>query len=173
MRRTVAKPPAPKRTSLRKGASFTSALSGVRLLYPVLMDCDLQRYDPPNEGEEPERFYDAVLRPVLVPDTGPGTSKNFAIASCEFAAGTKTAEEKIVEVSATYLIAIDCMAEGNAPVAETRALLAQLAAVSAWPLYRDLFIHLGSQSGLELPLLPNNPKFRWGRADDAEEVKQD
>jgi hypothetical protein len=152
--------------------SFSSALSGVHLLYPVLMGCDLQILDPPKKGEKSERFYDAVLRPVPA-DEKNKAPRNLAIAACEFVAGTRTKEAKIIEISATYLIAIDCDAEGDAPEVQTRALLVEFARASAWPMYRDLFIHMGSQTGLELPLLPNDAKLRWARSDDHKEEKQE
>jgi hypothetical protein len=78
---------------------------------------------------------------------------------CEFSAGQKIKDTKILEIRATYFVAFG--GKTIMQVEEKKKLIEQIAGASAWPLFRDLFIHIGSQSGEELPLLPNVPKLRW------------
>jgi hypothetical protein len=65
-----------------------------------------------------------------------------------------------LEIQAIYYVAFRYDG-GNISEKDKRHVLKELAASAAWPLFRDLFIHVGSQSGEELPLLPNLPKLEW------------
>ena len=147
-------------------------LGNVRLLYPLLIECDLERWEAPQgaDDENPERYYDAGLKRLTREGQKvEGQSKNFALAACLFTAGLKEKKTKTVEVSATYLVGVDCEGDEDVPEADSKTLLEQMAKSSAWPLFRAVFIHLGSQSGLELPLLPNEPKLRWLKLDETSE----
>jgi hypothetical protein len=73
--------------------------------------------------------------------------------------GLKIREVKTLEIEATYFVAFSC--DGELGDDEKKHLLEQMAVSSAWQRFRDLFIHIGSQSAEELPLLPNRPKMRW------------
>jgi hypothetical protein len=146
-------------------------LGDIRLLYPALMDCNFERWDEPDKTQEPERFYDLGLRPVDLDGTIEHSySKNFSIATCLCAAGLRLKDKKVFEVTATYLIAFDCVSSRNVGEDEARRFLEQIAQSATWPLFRALFIHIGSQSGFELPLLVNVPRTRWFGPDDDDDT---
>jgi len=160
---------AKKSTTRKRGNVAPRAL---RFFYPVLMECDLERWDTPESLEsEAERYYDFGIRPISADDIPEhGHSENFTAAACVFAAGLreKEKENKMVQISATYLIAVDMQNDQGFLKANSKTMLEEMAKASAWPLFRDLFIHIGSQSGMELPLLPNNPNIRWLKPQKAE-----
>jgi hypothetical protein len=127
----------------------------LKLYYPVLFSCSLER-KPEGDGKRAaERFYDCALSLQTDDD------EDLNVAICEFSAGQKSKDVKIIEIKAVYLIAYSDDGLSNEQLAEKKSFLKELAEISAWPLFRDLFIHAGSQSGAELPLLPNVPKIRW------------
>lgn len=128
----------------------------LRLFYPVLGSCMLDRNDPPAKinDAKPERFYDAAIRLIVRP------ADSLNIGMCEFSAGQKVKDKIILQIDATYFIAFD-IGKTIVQDSDKRNLAEEMASASAWPLFRDLFIHIGSQSGEELPLLPNIPKLRW------------
>ena len=142
------------RSAKPKGSIKTEAR--FKLFYPVLAECGFERNNPPedaSEDDKTERFYDSTME---VPEEQGGTVN---VVICEFSAGQKIKETRILEIRATYFVGLECTDLGSED--EKRAALQQLVAASAWPMFRDLFIHIGSQSGEELPLLPNSPKLRW------------
>jgi hypothetical protein len=128
----------------------------LRLYYPVLDHINVERNEIPDDSddEEPQRFYDVALQPIT-----DELSKRLALALCIFTAGQKIKETKIFEVQAVYMIAVNAGPDA-------KAVLEQLSKSAAWPMFRSLFIHIGSQSGLEIPLLPNVPKRRWVKPDE-------
>jgi hypothetical protein len=146
------------------------ALGGVSLFYPILVDCNLERSDAPGGvGDlEPERFYDSAIQPVVEQ-----SDEKLSIAVCLFSAGQKLKNVKIVKIDATYFVAVH-HEKGHLALssADRKNLLEQMASASAWPLFRALFVHMGSQTGMELPLLPNIPKLRWLKPDQKAEVKR-
>jgi hypothetical protein len=133
-----------------------SRFEGARLLYPVLASCGLNRNDRPEgtKDAEPRRFYDCRIRPVESPD------EPLSVAVCDFAAGQQIDDTRILEIEGTYFVGFE-VGRAQLSAAERRQLIEQLSIAAAWPMFRDLFIHIGSQSGEELPLLPNIPKVRW------------
>jgi hypothetical protein len=140
----------------REKSRVAEVLENIRLFHPVLIVCGLDRSTPPGDaaGEKPERFYDSAVRLVE-----PSRASKVSVAACIFSAGQKIKDFKTLTIDATYFVAFKCdeeLAEGD-----KKRLLEQLARSSAWQLFRDLFIHMGSQTGEELPLLPNSPKLRW------------
>lgn len=143
-----------KKTPSGKRSAETEAK--FKLYYPVLAECTFERNNPPedvSEEDKVERFYDSTLEM-------PGEQSSAVKAViCQFSAGQKVKETKIIEIRATYFVGLAC-ADLKSD-SERKAALQQVAAASAWPMFRDLFIHIGSQSGEELPLLPNTPKLRW------------
>jgi hypothetical protein len=144
-----------KKITSAKTKSTAKAEAKFRLYYPVLAECELERASRPegtSEDKEPERFYDCTLE---MSETG----TNMSVAVCEFSAGQKIEETKILEIRATYFIGLR-IAELKTE-AEKKSALRELVSAAAWPMFRDLFIHIGSQSGEELPLLPSSPKLRW------------
>jgi hypothetical protein len=148
----------PKETvKIRAGSRRADADSSEDLVlyYPILLECRLERTEVPTEqnSEKPERFYDSAIRPVNQ------TDESLGIGLCEFSAGLRLNEIKTLEISAEYFVGV----KGGRPfgASERKNMLEQSAKSSAWPLFRDLFIHMGSQTGAELPLLPNIPKIRW------------
>lgn len=128
----------------------------LKLFYPVLGSCILDRNDSPEKVNEakPERFYDAAIHLIV----RPVDSLNVGV--CEFSAGQKIKGKIILQIDATYFIAFD-IGKTIIQDRDKKNLVEEMASTSAWPLFRDLFIHIGSQSGEELPLLPNVPKLRW------------
>lgn len=135
-----------------------AAWGDVALFYPVLLDCQLGRSDPP-EGvseEKPSRFYDSTVRPF-----GQSAKDRLSVAICEFSAGHGFKDVKTLEIQATYVIAVRHPGSPEISEADRMRLLDQMAKSSAWPLFRNLFIHIASQTTEELPLLPNVPKLRW------------
>ena len=136
----------------RKAAVAAPNLSGLHLYYPVLVSCELDRatvdVEAKSGDKEPERFYDCRVQPT----SGEGA---VTLAVCEFAAGKKLKDDKLVEVKATYYVGFS--AENKMTIEQEDAFLSELSRASAWPMFRDLFIHIGSQTGDELPLLPNIP----------------
>jgi hypothetical protein len=153
-----------KRAARNEGVEL-GPLGQIKLLYPVLGSCMLDRNDAP-EGEhedKAERFYDSALQALEV-------SKDYCFAACEFSAGKRIKETKIIEIRATYFIAFDLEQTVSVSDEDRRQMLWQMAESAAWPMFRDLFIHIGSQSGEELPLLPNVPKLRWLKS--SEETKK-
>jgi len=164
---------AAKKPKKRSGFSDQNevGLAALKLLYPILMECNLERWDDAREdADKQERYYDSGLKPIVIDENETeGKFKNFAAAACVFTAGLKERESKIVEITATYLIGVDSTDREKLSESDAKSLLEQAALSSAWPLFRSLFIHLGSQSGLELPLLPNDPKIRWLKPDGTDE----
>src|SRR5689334_16215616 len=108
------------------------------LLYPVLLDCTLEReveeqgVDEPDEDEEKgERFYSAVLKQIT---TGDGLN----VGLCEFSAGETERKVTVFKFSASYYVAF--RANGSTPSDESfRTLITQAATASAWPLFRALY----------------------------------
>jgi hypothetical protein len=135
----------------------------LKLYYPVLVDLDFERRESPDDTEEiePERFYDSA---VQVEETSDGIT----VAVCSFTAGQKIKDTKVLEVNATYFIAIGDSQDIAISDADKNHLLEEATKCSAWQLFRSLFIHMGSQSGMEVPLLPNFPEIRWLKADEPE-----
>jgi hypothetical protein len=119
----------------------------------------LDRSDTPEEAEADkiERFYESTIRSIK-------ESHEPYIGICEFSAGQKFGDTKLLEIQATYYVAFR-YDDGEISETDKRHLLKEVAESAAWPLFRDLFIHIGSQSSEELPLLPNLPKLEW---DDSE-----
>jgi hypothetical protein len=159
----VAKSNSPKPAPKHAVERVTPIIGGLSLYYPILVDCNLDWPVAPEntENEKPERFYDAAIR------ISDGASKEAFIAVCSFSAGQKLKETKIFEIRATYLVAVghsDGFDVLKAP--DRKKLLSEVIECSAWPLYRALFVHMGSQTNLELPLLPNVPKLRWLKSDE-------
>jgi len=133
-------------------------LSDLSLFYPVLAEfiVDINedgvraREDDENKSD---RFYDVALQSTE------GVHKNFSVATCAFSAGKKIKETKVIEVKATYFVGMtksEALSESD-----RRHMLEEMAASSAWSMFRSAFSHIASQTGLELPLLPNVPKVRW------------
>jgi hypothetical protein len=121
------------------------------------VDCGFERkLLPEKAGEKAERFYDATLRLVELERD----NKHPNLAACSFAAGQKVKNTKVVEIKASYLIAIR-FPRARTKSSEVKNLLTELARSAAWPRFRNLFIQIGSQSAAELPLLPNIPQLRW------------
>jgi hypothetical protein len=116
----------------------------------------LNRHEHPPGHEEKEagRFYQCLVHPVEI------GSEPLTIAVCEFSAGQQVKDTRVLEIEATYFVGFR-VDESQVSDVERRQILEQMAGAAAWPLFRDLFIHIGSQSGEELPLLPNVPKVRW------------
>ena len=145
-----------KKVSSARTKSPAKAEAKFKLFYPVLAECAFERNKRPDgasEEDKAERFYDST---VELPDEPVG---KVDVAVCEFVAGQQVKETNILEVRATYFVGIECT--GLKSVEEKRAILQEFVAASAWPMFRDLFIHIGSQSSEELPLLPNAPRLRW------------
>lgn len=160
----AAKTTAKKRAVAKADAKY-GTVGKVRLLYPVLASCTLNRNDPPEDArnEEVKRFYESTIRAVEL-------SKNPNVAVCEFSAGQTLKDTTILEIQATYFVAFS-HEDTSLPDTDKCKLLEEMAEAAAWPLFRDLFIHIGSQSGEELPLLPNVPKLRWLKPhEDADET---
>lgn len=127
-----------------------------RLFPPILSDASFSRNTPPDDVEKDvqgERFYDATLYQY-------GDSGVVQIAICDFMAGQKIKDVNILEVRATYFVGVH-LDNYTATAAENKFALEELVSSSAWPMFRDLFSHIASQSGDELPLLPNAPTLRW------------
>jgi hypothetical protein len=89
------------------------------------------------------------------------------VAICEFTAGQKINDKKTLEFNATYFVGFE---SGDGDMAEDarREFVEELVSANAWPMFRDLFIHMGSQTGEELPLLPNVPTLRWMNSEEEE-----
>jgi hypothetical protein len=131
-----------------------AAPAKLKFYYPVLGGCELERNLPPDGAGDAkvERFYDSTIQMSDQTDDAD-------LAVCQFSAGQKIKETRILEIRATYFVGLrfaDANTEG-----EIKSAMQEFVAASAWPMFRDLFIHIGSQSGEELPLLPNAPKLRW------------
>ena len=105
------------------------------------------------ERDKIERFYESTISSIK-------ESHAPYVAVCEFSAGQKFKDKKILEIQATYYIAFR-YDDGNFSEADKRHLFKELAEAAAWPLFRTLFIHVGSQSAEELPLLPTLPELDW------------
>jgi hypothetical protein len=135
----------------------TASFARVKLLYPVLHTCTLHTNNEPDDSgnAKPQRFYDATVRAMEQP------RKRLNMASCQFSAGQKVKDISILEIEANYYVAFRSTENFEIADADKKALLEGIAASSAWPLFRDLYIHMASQSGEELPILPNIPKLRW------------
>lgn len=132
-------------------------------LYPVLMSSSFQRNDisEKREGVEAEKFARGTVS-IYLSDT----DDDFWMATCEFSAGEESnskagqensdrAKEKppLFEVKAEYVIAL--RTEGRVPDdKELTVLFADLAAASAWPLFRAHFALISSQGLSDLPALP-------------------
>jgi hypothetical protein len=141
---------------ISSGRNSAEVEAKFKLYYPVLAECAFERNNPPedvSDDDKVERFYDSTLE---MPGDQTSAVKTVI---CEFSAGQKVKETKVIEIRATYFVGLSC-ADLKSD-SERKAALQQVAAASAWPMFRDLFIHIGSQSGEELPLLPNIPKLRW------------
>ena len=148
-------------------AAAASTAGPFELFYPVLANCSLDRTPKPegSEDADAERFYDAVIHPMDFSKAGDD------IAVCEFSAGQKVKDVRVLEISATYFVGFR-LADSGTDAIKT-ALVEQVVSAAAWPMFRDLFIHIGSQSGEELPLLPNVPMLRWQAAADAGDTAAD
>lgn len=145
--------------TIKKGEMHpASIIAGIDLYYPILINCNLD-WSPEEgtENEKPARFYDSGIR---IMDDLP--KERTTIAICAFSAGQKIKDKISFEIRADYLIAVShALSHDALSRPEKKKLLEESAAASAWPLFRALFAHLGSQTNLELPLLPNLPKLRW------------
>jgi hypothetical protein len=141
-------------------ARISPIIKGLDLFYPILVDCDLDWSVTPEstDTETLERFYDSAIR--LIDDS---VKQKTTIAACQFSAGQKIKEKKVFEIQATYLIAVGHSDGGRDVLSkfDRKKLLEETATTSAWPLFRALFVHMGSQTNLDLPFLPNIPKLRW------------
>jgi len=130
-------------------------------LYPILMNSSFQRNDirARNEGIQREKF---IAGTVSIYSSG---SDDFRLASCEFSAGEELKseadqekEEPFFEVKAEYIIAVRF--SGRVPNDEEMILLfTDVAATSAWPLFRSHFAMVTAQAITELPPLPLVPDF--------------
>src|SRR3954454_2004725 len=89
------------RASLLATEQSPNALARLELYYPVLVNCRLRRKPPPDglEKETPERFYDCS---VSTPSTD--TSDDLTAAFCNFSAGHRIKEERVLEITATYFL---------------------------------------------------------------------
>lgn len=126
-------------------------------MYPVLASCAFDRASTPEEIEDDkiERFYKSTVRSTKESQAHP-----LYVAICEFSAGQKLKDIKLLEIQATYFIAFRYDDESISD-ADKRHLWTEMAESTAWPLFRDLFIHVGSQSGEQLPTLPTTPNIKW------------
>jgi hypothetical protein len=148
----------PRETATQRGRKESvqsdTSLGQLSLFYPVLVSCTLERTSTPEaEQDKIERFYESTISSAKEPYPP-------YIAVCEFSAGQKFENKKILEIQATYFLAFRC---DDRSVSETdkRHVLKELAQSAVWPLFRNLFIHVGSQCGVELPMLPNLPNLEW------------
>lgn len=158
----------PQKTSGMTSAKLASDFGErrINLLYPVLLSCELSReaesenVDGADATDEkkPERFYDAVLKPITI-------SEDFNVGLCEFSAGEKSGDVVTLQFDASYYVAF--RTNGEKPDdAAFRKLMAQLAKISAWPLFRTLYSQTVSQANEDLPALPAQPKITWQKADE-------
>jgi hypothetical protein len=143
-----------------------SVLKNIELFYPVLISCELSRNRAPetDKSEKPQRFYDATFELL---SRGKEGERIIAGAACEFSAGTKANKVKLVEIEATYFVAFSVRVTEMSEE-EGKHLLKEMAETAAWVQFRALFAQIASQSGEELPLLPNLPKIRWLERDQAQ-----
>jgi hypothetical protein len=146
---------ASQRGGKKENVQSDTLLGQLSLFYPVLVSCTLERTATPEEAERDkiERFYESTISSVK-------ESYPPYVAFCEFSAGQKFKDTKILEIQATYFLAFRC---DDRTISETdkRHVLKELAQSAAWPLFRNLFIHVGTQSGEELPMLPNHANLEW------------
>jgi hypothetical protein len=136
------------------------ALGGIVLYYPILASCSYEReYREDVDTKKVNRFYDSAVELFAPTDDG------MTLALCQFSAG-QTLKEWTIKIEASYYIAFS-HDDIRIPNEVAKKLVKQLVESSAWPLFRDLFIHIASQSAEELPLLPNVPnKLRWLKSDE-------
>jgi hypothetical protein len=147
----------------------SSAVGNLRLYYPILSSCMMERSDFPQEEtknkKKKTRFYDAVIQII-------DSNANIDMALCEFAAGQKLADKKIIEIKATYFVGIS-LDGAKLGVDDKNKLFIEMTQTSVWPMFRDLFIHIGSQASEELPLLPTVPRVRLKANEDKTEKESD
>jgi hypothetical protein len=130
----------------------------VNLFYPILADFSVEISEEAvkveESGSKGDRFYDFVLHRFRGSE-----DKGTSVATCIFSAGKKINDKKTIEIKATYFVGVndsEALSEGD-----RKHLLEELASSSAWSMFRSAFAQIASQTGLELPLLPNVPKLRW------------
>ena len=137
---------------------MTSDRGSQQLLYPVLLSCEFARDVTDEEDEkEPTRFYDATIKPA-------GITDGLNVGLCKFSAGEKVGDFETLRLEASYYVAF--RASGTQPTdAAFRELMAQVASISAWQLFRTLYSQVVSQANEELPALPAEPDFMWLKMD--------
>jgi hypothetical protein len=87
----------PNETANARGGD-QNRFSKLSLGYPILMSCTLERADAPEvEADKVERFYESTIRNMK-------DSSAPHIGICEFSAGQKFKDTKVLEIQATYYI---------------------------------------------------------------------
>jgi hypothetical protein len=144
-----------------RGPRADTSLEKLTMLYPVLMSCAFDRSTPSEEAKSDqfEKFYESTIRKLK--DAFP----NQYVAVCEFSAGQRHKDTKILDIQATYVFGFR-YEDKDISDTNKRHVLKEIAESSVWPLFRNLFIHIGSQSGEELPLLPNLPTLAWRESEE-------
>jgi hypothetical protein len=158
MARKVSKPKSAEMVEDNSVEEQTSGGDRQQLLYPVLLSCELTRDVTDEEDEkEPTRFYDATIKPASITD-------GLNVGLCSFSAGEKVGDFETLRLEASYYVAF--RAGGTQPTDSAfRELMAQVASISAWQLFRTLFSQVVSQANQELPALPEEPDFTWLKMD--------
>jgi hypothetical protein len=133
-----------------------------QLLHPVLISCELDRNFPTKDSDpqKVERFYEAAIRPI---HAGEDTTR---LIWCEFGAGENLEEQKLFNLRATYVLGYRPPKDANESY--NQSLIEQLVTVTAWPMFRDLFSHMVSQSFDDLPSLLSKPDIKWLPKDDTD-----
>jgi hypothetical protein len=127
-------------------------LRDLRIFYPILSSCTVdQSASDEKDDRKAKKFYNAVVQPVAPTET------SIDVAFCEFAAGKRVGDVKIIEIKASYFIGFR-LGERKLDDHEKNSMFVEMAQAAAWPLFRDLYILIGSQSREDLPLLPFVPK---------------